>query len=87
MKIPNYEFNKSSFLSVEKDFSLLLTKLLENPRIWKLLYYNSKDALKREALTSEQKAKMIGKYINNVPKIPVDPEVLTYVLVNFNNFK
>ena len=29
MKIENYQFNKSSFLSVEKDFSLIVDKILK----------------------------------------------------------
>ena len=72
MKIENYQFNKSSFLSVEKDFSLIVDKILKNPRLKKLLYYTTKDALHREALTEEQSIGLIGKQIKNVPKLYVD---------------
>ena len=30
MKIENYQFNKSSFLSVEKDMSLIVDKMMSN---------------------------------------------------------
>lgn len=86
MKIENYEFNKSSFLSVEKDFSLIIDKILKNPRLKKLLYYTTKDALHREDLTEEQSISLIGKQIKNIPKVYVDSSVLTYIIISFDNF-
>lgn len=45
MKINNYEFPKSSFLSLEKDFALIVDKIIKNPRLMKLLYYDTREAL------------------------------------------
>lgn len=86
MKIQNYQFNKSSFLSVEKDFSLIIDKILKNSRLKKLLYYTTEDALHRENLTEEQSIGLIGKQIKNVPKIKIDPEVFNYLIISFDNF-
>lgn len=36
----------SSFLSIEKDLNLIVDMMFKNPRLKKLLYYTSKDALK-----------------------------------------
>ena len=86
MKIQNYQFNKSSFVSVEKDFSLIIDKILKNPRLKKLLYYTTKDALHKENLTEEQSVSLIGKQIKNVPKVYVDSSVLAYIIISFDNF-
>lgn len=86
MKIKNYEFNKSSFLSVEKDFSLIVDKILKNPRLKKLLYYDSEDALKKPNLTEEQSISLLGKQIKNVPKVRVDPQIKSYLIISFDNF-
>ena len=51
MKFENYVFNKSSFLSVEKDFNIVVEKILNNDRLKKLLYYTTKDALLKPSLT------------------------------------
>lgn len=86
MKIKNYEFNKSSFLSVEKDFSLIVDKILKNPRLKKMLYYNTEDALRKPNLTEEQSISLLGKQIKNVPKIYVDQPLYSYIIVSFDLF-
>jgi hypothetical protein len=53
MKINSYNFPKSSFLSVEKDFALIINKILESSRLKKLLYYNTRDALDKPALNEK----------------------------------
>ena len=45
MKIVNYEFPHSSFLSVEKDMEIITNKFFKNDRLKKLLYYTTKNAL------------------------------------------
>jgi len=45
MKIENYSFPRSSFLSVEKDMGLLVNYFLHNERLKKLLYYDTPSAL------------------------------------------
>jgi hypothetical protein len=45
MKKEIYSYPRSSFLSIEKDLDLIVTKILKNENLKKLLYYTSKDCL------------------------------------------
>ena len=63
MKIVNYEFPHSSFLSVEKDMEIITNKFFKNDRLKKLLYYNTKDCLNKPKLTEEQTLSLINKQI------------------------
>jgi hypothetical protein len=69
MRIENYEFPKSSFLSVEKDLNIIIDKIMKNDRLKKLLYYPTKDCLSRPNLTQEETLEMFGKEIRIVPKL------------------
>ena len=86
MRIDNVKMPKSSFLSMEKDTSLIVNKMLDNPRLKRLLYYTSKDALNRPNLNEDQSLDLINKNIKIVPKLYVDGSVLNYILINFDNF-
>ena len=86
MKISNYNFPKSSFLSVDKDMSIITDYLMKNNRLKKLLYYTSKDCLEKDNLTEDQTIEMFGKNIKIVPKLQVDGSVLNYIIVSFDNF-
>jgi hypothetical protein len=39
MKVGKNYFPKSSFLATEKDYSIIVKKILENDELCKLLYY------------------------------------------------
>lgn len=86
MKVENYQFPKSSFLSVEKDFEIIISQMLKNQRFQKLLYYPVEDALERSSLSPEQSAALFTKNILMVPKVPVDESIVNYVIINFDNF-
>lgn len=86
MKRFTYSYPKSSFLSVDKDMNLIISRLFNNERLKKLLYYTSKDALDQPALTDDQMVSMMGTNIKNVPKLYVDGSVLNYLIINFDNF-
>lgn len=86
LKIVNYQFPKSSFLSIEKDLSIIVDRIYKNENLKKLLYYTSSDALERPNLTPEQTASLFGNQIILVPKIYVDEEVKNYILITFDNF-
>lgn len=86
MKIETYQYPKSSFLSVEKDMSLITSYLLKNERLKKLLYYTTPDCLSKPNLTDEETVSLIHKNIKIVPKLYVDGSVLNYVILNFDNF-
>ena len=86
MKIENYTYPKSSFLSLEKDMEIITSTMMKNDRLKKLLYYNTKDCLDRPKLTQQQEIEMFGKNIKLVPKLYVDGSVENYIIVSFDNF-
>jgi hypothetical protein len=53
MKLTNFNPPKSSFLSLEKDASIIIEKICTNPRIQRLLHYTSKDCLTRPDITED----------------------------------
>ena len=88
MKVQTYTYPRSSFLSVEKDMSIITQTLMKNERLKKLLYYTTKDCLDegKPKLTEDQSLELIGKNIKLVPKLYVDGSVLNYIIVSFDNF-
>jgi hypothetical protein len=86
MKVERFKFPKSSFLSVEKDLSIIVKEMFKNPRLQKLLHYETPDALKKDDLSEEDKLALFGKNIKIVPKISVDGKCLNYVIISFDNF-
>ena len=88
MKKNTYEYPKSSFLSIPKDTSLIMEKILNNKKILKLLYYNSRDWESKPNLTAEQIKSLFDKQqISNIPKIFIAKERLSYLRITYNNFK
>lgn len=81
-----FEENKSSFLSVDKDLSLIVNKLLTNDKLCKLLYYTQMDCLKAENLTMAQKIQMLHHQIKIVPKIQITTDCPIQVLIRMDGF-
>ena len=81
-----YTYPKSSFLSTEKDMSLIVNMILKNERLKKMLHYTSRDCLSRPNLTQDESLDLFGKEIKIVPKLYVDGSVLNYVIISFDNF-
>ncbi len=86
MKIERFSLPHSSFLSMEKDMSIITDKILSCDRLKKLLYYTSPDALDRPSLTIEQSNELFGKNIRIVPKLTLDGTVLNYIVITFTDF-
>lgn len=86
MKKIVYSYPKSSFLSIDKDMGLIVNMFLKNERLKKMLYYTSRDCLERDNLTEDQSLELFGENIKIVPKLYVDGSILTYVMINFDNF-
>ena len=81
MKIKGYEFPKSSFLSLEKDAALIIKEMLGNDRLKKLLFYEDKNALALPDLSATETATLIDKQIMICPKVEIDREMFSYVLM------
>lgn len=86
MKIDGLNIPKSSFLSMEKDTGIIIDKMFKNERLKRLLYYNSRDALRKSNITEDQSLELINKNIKIVPKLYVDGSVLSYIIINFDKF-
>lgn len=86
MKVGQEHFPKSSFLSVEKDLSLITKKLMNNQRLMKLLYYTQKDCLTAVDLTEAQILSMINKQIKIVPKLEINDECPIFLVITMDNF-
>ncbi len=84
--IKTYKEPQSAFMSVEKDLTIIVDKILQNERLKKLLFYTSNDALRRPKLTDEQSIELFGKNIKIVPKLYIDGSVLAYIIISFDSF-
>ena len=92
--IKSYKEPRSSFMSVEKDLSIITDKFLQNQRLMKLLYYTDRYVLSPQKiykdqhpnLTDQQKIELLGKNIKITPKLYVDGSVLAYIIISFDNF-
>ena len=86
MKIESYTYPKSSFLSAEKDMNIIVSSMLKNDRLKKMLYYNTRDCMNKPSLTEDESLGLFGKNIKIVPKLYVDGSVLNYIIISFDNF-
>lgn len=84
--IKTFKEPQSSFLSVDKDLTIMTDMMLQNKRLQKLLYYTTPNAMKCANLTREQAQELLGKNIKIVPKLYVDGSVLAYIIISFDNF-
>lgn len=86
MKIETYKLPKSSFLSVEKDLSIITNLILKNDNLKKLLFHTTPNAINMRDLTEDETIGLFGKNIKIIPKLSVDGSVLNYIIVSFDNF-
>lgn len=86
MKVENYKVPHSSFLAMEKDLNQITGSMLRNKNLKKLLYYTSEDALSKPDLTDDQSVSLFGKNIRIVPKLYVDEDIVTYIIISFDDF-
>ena len=86
MKIATIDFPHSSFLSVEKDLDIIISKICKNQRLLKLLYYNVPNALAQPALSEDWLEEVIKNNIKLVPKTYVEDEYRNYLIIHFDNF-
>ena len=86
MKKEVYTYPKSSFLSTEKDMSIIVNMIMKNDRLKKMLHYTSRDCLSKHNLSQDESLALFGKNIKIVPKLYVDGSVLNYIIVSFDNF-
>lgn len=86
MKVGQNYFPKSSFLSTDKDLSLIFQKIMGNQRLLKMLYHTQKDCLKAPDLTDAEIYGMLEKQLKIVPNLTITEECPNFVIVTFDNF-
>ena len=86
MKIETYIEPESAFLSVDKDLSIIVERMLKNDNLKKLLYYTTKDCLNKAKLSEDESLELISKNIKLVPKVYIDRKNLVYVIIRMRNF-
>ena len=86
MKKEVYSYPKSSFLSMDKDFNLIVDMIIKNKNLQKMLHYTTKDCLSKPNLSQDEVLELFGKNIKIVPKFYIDGSVLNYIVISFNNF-
>ena len=86
MKFENIMPLESTFRTAEKDLFKVMDKLMSNKNLQKLLYYPVKNAYDQPELTQEQALSLINRNIRVVPKLTIDEEVESYIIVTFDNF-
>lgn len=86
MKIENYQFPKSSFLSINKDLDIIINRILKNERLQKLLYYSVNNPLEQKMLNEDEQLELVSKNIKIVPKLYIDGSVMNYIIISFDNF-
>lgn len=86
MKVENYQFPKSSFLSIDKDFGIITNYILKNNRLKNMLYYTTPDCLSKPNLTEEQSISLFGRNIKISPKLTIDKDVLNYIFIFVDSF-
>lgn len=88
MRIDRYKAPQSSFLSVEKDLSIITGNLEKCSRLKRLLVEGNPKMLEDGTISPDMSvAQLIDKnVIKIVPKITIDKEKLTYLIINFDDF-
>ena len=86
MKKIVYSYPKSSFLSTEKDMSMIVNMMLKNDRLKKMLYYTTRDCISQPALSEDQSLELFGKNIKIIPKLEIDGSVMNYIIISFDSF-
>ena len=65
---------------------IIVSHMMKNERLKRLLHYTTKDALSRPNITEDESIDVIGKNIKMVPKLYIDGSVLAYIIISFDNF-
>lgn len=84
MKINTYEYPKSALLGMQKDASIIMSRILSNQRVLKLLAYNTRDWESKPVVSSDMVKEMFEtKQISSVPKIKIDKERKIYLRLTY----
>ena len=77
---------KSSFLSMERDLKIIISEMLKNENLKKLLYYPDKNCLLMDNLNENQSVSLINNQIKIIPKIEVNSKTPIQIIISNDNF-
>lgn len=78
---------RTGFDALAGDFEVITKRIMDNQQLCKLLAYNTGDALKRDDLTTEDKAKLFEDgVIRLIPDLYVGEEVGSFIVITYDNF-
>lgn len=84
MKRNTFEYPKSALLGMPKDASLIMTKILSNQNILKLLAHGTRDWKNQPPVDGDMIKEMFEtKQISSVPRIKVDKPEKTYLRLSY----
>lgn len=86
MRIDRYTPPKSSFLSIEKDLSIITGNMEKCSRLKRLLCNEAQNALLQPTPEVTISDMIQQNIIKIIPKITVDRELRTYIIISFDNF-
>ena len=86
MKMDLVQTQETTFLTAQKDLFKIVQKFINNEKLKKLLFYPVKDALDRKDLTSEETLGLLHKNIRVIPKLQVNEDVQSYIIIGFDGF-
>ncbi|MEG0775636.1 hypothetical protein [Clostridium sp.] len=86
MRADIYKKDVTTFTTAQSDLFKIVDLLIGNDKIKKLLYYQTRDALKQKNLTDEQTLGLMNKNIRVIPQLPIDENVQSYIIIGFDNF-
>lgn len=82
MKKLSYKYPESSFLGFPKDTSIIVSKIIKNQTLLKLLAYGGRDWKDQPPVTDEMIQEMFdSEQISNIPKIKVNKFDKTYLRI------
>ena len=86
MKMDLVQTQETTFLTAQKDLFKIVQKFINNEKLKKLLFYPVKDALDRKDLTSEETLGLLHKNIRVIPKLQVNEDVQSYIIIGVDGF-
>lgn len=73
-------------MSAQSDLFKIVSRMMGNTKLQKLLHYQTKDALEKPNVPPEDAIKLLGSNIRVTPKLPIEDTVKAYIIVSFDAF-
>lgn len=86
MKVNTFEYGKSSLLGMPKDASLIVSRIISNQNVLKLLKYPVRDWERQPPVNNDQIAQMFrSQQISSVPRVKIDRDERSYLRLTYGS--